>query len=105
PQVEVFEPLPPSAELSSGRPRRVLTVAAGDTERWSYAFRLPERGRFVLGTVYLRAWEPSGLGVREAVQNAPETLNVYPRAAPLRRLPTPLKTHASSGNYVSPLVG
>ena len=105
PQVEVFEPLPPSAELLSGAPRRVLAVAAGETERWSYAFHLPERGRYVLGTVYLRSWEPSGLGVRETVLNAPETLNVYPRAAPLRRLPAPLRTQASSGNYVSPLVG
>ena len=100
-QLEVFEPLAPSAELTSGHPRRVLTAAAGNTERWSYTFHLPERGRYVLGTVFLRAWEPSGLGLQEAVLNAQQTLNVYPRAAPLRRLPTPLRTQASSGNYVS----
>jgi uncharacterized protein (DUF58 family) len=104
-QIEVFEPLPPSGEISSGRPRRVMALAGSATERWSYTFHLPERGRYILGTVYLRCWALSGLHVQEAVLNAPETLNVYPRAAALRRLPAPLMTQASSGNYVSPLVG
>ena len=104
-QVEVFEPLPPSVEISSGRPRRVMALAEGATERWSYTFRLPERGRYVLGSVYLRSWAPSGLHLHETAMSAAETLNVYPRAVPLQRLPAPLMTQASSGNYVSPLVG
>ena len=105
PQVEVFEPLPPSAELTSGRPRRVLAVPPGDTERWSYDLHLPERGRYVLGTVYLRAWEPSGLGVLEAVLNAPETstsIRAPRRSDACRRRSGP---RPRPGNYVSPLVG
>lgn len=105
PQVEALEPLPPSAERLSGSNRTVLALAAGETARWSYELRFPERARVTLGTVHLRFWEPSGLGVHEAVHRDPKALHVYPRAAPLRRLPAPLRTQASVGNYVSPLVG
>jgi uncharacterized protein (DUF58 family) len=105
PQVEALEPLPPSAEAVSGHSRTVRALAAGETARWSYDLRLPERGRFTLGTVHLRFWEPSGLVVREVVHRDPKTLHVFPQAAPLSRLPAPLRTQASAGNYVSPLVG
>jgi uncharacterized protein (DUF58 family) len=104
-QVEALAPVPPSAAVVSGHARTVRALAAGETARWSYEVRLPERGRFTLGTVHLRFWEPSGLVVGEAVERDPRTLHVYPRAAPLRRLPVPLRTQASAGNYVSPLVG
>jgi uncharacterized protein (DUF58 family) len=104
-QVEALEPLPPSAEVVSGHARTVRSLGAGETARWSYELRLPERGRLILGTVHLRFWDPSGFLVREAVHHDPKTLLVYPRAAPLRRLPVPLRTQASAGNYVSPLVG
>jgi uncharacterized protein (DUF58 family) len=105
PQAEALEPLPPSAEAVSGHSRTVRALAAGETARWSYDLRLPERGRFTLGTVHLRLWEPSGLVVREVVHRDPKTLHVFPQAAPLSRLPAPLRTQVSAGNYVSPLVG
>ncbi|HXJ78451.1 MAG TPA: DUF58 domain-containing protein [Candidatus Methylomirabilis sp.] len=105
PQIEVFEPLPFSAQVLSGSPRTVRALAAGATARWSYELRFPERGRFTLGNVHLRFWEPSGLSAVETIVRDPKTLHVYPRAAPLRRLPVPLRTQASAGNYVSPLVG
>src|SRR5262249_37035146 len=104
-QVEAFEALPRSAEVVSGHPRTVRALATGETVRWSYEVRLPERGRFTLGTVHLRVWEPSGLRVHETVVQDPKMLHVFPRTAPLRRLPVPLRTQASAGNYVSPLVG
>jgi uncharacterized protein (DUF58 family) len=104
-QVEALEPLPPSAEVVSGAPRTVHTLAPGETARWSYGVRLPERGRFTLGTVHLRFWDLSGLVVGEAVQRDPKTLHVFPRTAPVARLPAPLRTQTSAGNYVSPLVG
>jgi len=105
-QVEALEPLPSSAELLSGRARTVLSLRAGETARWSYELRFPGRGRFTLGTVHLRFWEPSGLEAREAVHRDPKSLHVYPRAEALgRRLPAPIRTQASVGNYVSPIVG
>jgi uncharacterized protein (DUF58 family) len=105
PQVEALEPLPPSAKVLSGHSRVVRTLAAGETARWSYEVRLPERGRFTLGTVHLRCWDPSGLVAGEVTLRDPKTLHVYPRAAPISRLPAPLRTQASAGNYVSRLVG
>jgi uncharacterized protein (DUF58 family) len=105
PQVEALEPLPSSAEVVTAHPRTVRALGAGETAQWRYRIRLPERGRFTLGTVHLRFWEPSGLIVGEAVLRDPKTLHVFPRAAPLSRLPVPLRTQASAGNYVSRLVG
>jgi uncharacterized protein (DUF58 family) len=105
PQLEVLEPLPPSAELLSGSNRTVVAVRAGKPVRWSYELRLPERGRIVLGTLYLRAWDPMGLAVSERVHHDPKVIRVYPPATPVRRVPVPLRTQTSAGNYVSPLVG
>jgi len=105
PQVEVLDPLPASAELASGSNRTVQAVDAGETARWSYELRFPERARLTLGAVHLRFWEPSGLAVLETAHRGATAVRVYPRAAPLRRLPAPLRTQTSVGNYVSPQVG
>jgi uncharacterized protein (DUF58 family) len=105
PQVEAFEPLPPTAETTSGSSRTVLALAAGETARWSYDLRFPERARLSLGTVHLGFWEPSGLGAFEATHRDVKALHVYPRAAPISRLPVPLRTQTSVGNYVSRQVG
>jgi uncharacterized protein (DUF58 family) len=104
-QVEAFDPLPASAAVASGQPRTVHALAPGDTARWSYQLRLPEHGRFTLGTVLLRFWEPSGLVMGESAQRDPKMLHVFPRTTPLSRLPAPLRTQASAGNYVSRLMG
>ena len=105
PQVEALVPLPLSAESPTGSPHIVLSLRAGETARWSYDVRFAERGHFALGNVLLRAWDPSGLGVGEAIHGEPSVVHVYPRAAPLARLPSPRRTRASVGNYVSALVG
>ena len=105
PQVEVFEALPAAAQLLSGSNRAVLALRAGERASWSYEVGFPERARVILGVVHLRAWAPSGLVAVEAVHREPRAVHVYPRAAPLPRLPIPLRTQTSIGNYVSPLVG
>jgi uncharacterized protein (DUF58 family) len=105
PQVEALEALPSSAQTLSGHSRVVRALGAGQSARWSYEIRLPERGRFTLGTVHLRSWEPSGLVAGEVTLRDPKVLHVYPRAAPVSRVPAPLRTQASAGNYVSRLVG
>ena len=104
-QVDVSETLPPEAQVVSGSPRRVLALRTGDTARWTYELRFPERARVSLGRVDLRFWERSGLAVSEDARSDPKPLAVYPPAVPLKRLPVPLRTQASVGNYVSPLVG
>ena len=105
PQVEMFEALPVSAEMRSGASHAVLAVRAGETARWSYELAFPERMRLTLGVVHLRVWQPSGLAALEAVHRSPRAVHVYPRAEPIPRLPAPLRTQTSIGNYVSPLVG
>jgi uncharacterized protein (DUF58 family) len=104
PQVEIFEPLPASVKGASGN-RIVLALDRGQTHRWSYEIRFDARTRVALGTLHLRSWEPSGLGVCEAIHRDPKAVRVYPRPIPLRQLPDPLRTQTSVGNYVAATVG
>jgi uncharacterized protein (DUF58 family) len=103
--IELFEPLPGTVELASGSNRAVFTLGVGQRLQWSYEVRCAGRGRFTLGTVYARIWECSGLRVRETMHLDPKPVRVYPRVAPLRRLPQPRRTQTSVGNYVSPTFG
>ena len=108
-QVEVAQALPPSAVLVSGSARTVLALAAGDSARWSYELELPVAARVVIAAPAVRAWQPSGLGVRDLESGAATAtaavIRVYPRAEPVRRPPQPLRTQTSVGNYVSPHFG
>jgi len=105
PLLELFEPLPSTVALASGDNRAVFTLGAGQGLRWSYELRCAGRGRLTLGTVYARVWGRSGLRVLEARHLDPKPVRVYPRVAPLRRLPQPRRTQTSVGNYVSPTFG
>jgi uncharacterized protein (DUF58 family) len=105
PQVELFEPLPAGLRAAGGGHHVVLALAAGETLRWSYTLACPARLRATLGTVHLRLWSRSGFAHLEAVERDPKPLAVYPRAEPLRRLPAPLRTQTSVGNYVAAVVG
>ena len=104
-QLEILVPLPTSAESLSGPTRAVLALASGETSRSSYEIRFPERGQQSLGTMHVRMWAPSGLLVRESAHAEPSIVHVYPRAVPVGRLPSPQRTRASVGNYVSAFVG
>jgi uncharacterized protein (DUF58 family) len=104
-QVELLEPLPPAVELVKGANRAVFSLAQGQTVRWRYELRCMRRARFTLGTVHLRFWDRSGLRVIEAQCRDLKPVRVYPAIAPLRRLPRPLRTQTSVGNYVAPTFG
>ncbi|HEV8306106.1 MAG TPA: DUF58 domain-containing protein [Methylomirabilota bacterium] len=105
PLLELAEPLPSSVEVVSGLNRAVLALEAGQRGRWTYEVRCRERGHFSLGTVHARIWERSGLRVLEGRHLDPKPVRVYPRVVPLRRVPRPLRTQTSVGNYVSPTFG
>lgn len=105
PIFEVLEFLPAPLELSDGNNRVVLGAAAGGQTSWSYEVRCPTRGRFSLGTFHLRLWERSGLGIAESREMQPKPVFVYPHVVSVRRVPRPLHTQASFGNYVSPRLG
>jgi len=104
-QVELVEPLPPTAELVSGSNRAVFAVDRGQTVSWSYELRCPGRREFSLGLLHLRIWDPSGLRVLETPHLDRKPVRVYPRIEPLRRAPRPLRTQTYVGNYVAPTFG
>jgi uncharacterized protein (DUF58 family) len=105
PLLELFEPLHSTGELASGCNRALFTLELGQRIRWTYDVRGLGRDRFTLGTVHVRLWDRSGLRVHETRHLAAKPVRVYPRIAPLRRLPQPRRTQTSVGNYVSPTFG
>jgi uncharacterized protein (DUF58 family) len=103
--LELLEPLPSGAEVVAGSNRVAHAVEAGHPIRWSYELGWPSRGRATIGSIYLRAWHPSGLRVSEMQHRDPTPIRVYPSVTRIRRLPRPLRTQTSVGNYVSPGFG
>ena len=105
PVIELLEPLPPSARLVSGSNRAVFALQPGQEIRWCYELECRGRGRFTLGTLHVRVWERSGVYLHESCHRGPRAVAVYPRVAPLRRVPQPRRTQTSAGDYVSPAFG
>ena len=103
--VELLGPLPPGAELRSGRRRAMMALRAGDAVEWSYELRFPRRGVHDLGTIAVRARDRLGLRGWEHRHVTPTTVRVYPRIVPLRSLPRPIRTQPSVGDYVSSALG
>jgi uncharacterized protein (DUF58 family) len=105
PLVELLEPLPPRVQVEQGRHHAFFTLRAGEEVRWQFALRCTGRQRLGLVGPHVRVWGPLGLGAAEGRHRAPYTVAVYPRVAPLRHLPRPVRTQTSVGNYVSPAQG
>lgn len=105
PMIEILEPLPAMVELAAGQNRAAFGLRSGQRVRWSYDLRCAGRGRFTLGTVYVRVWERFGYRVHESRHVDPKPICVYPRMVPLRHLPRPCRTQVSMGNYVSTTFG
>lgn len=105
PAIELLEPLPRSARLASGANRAVFALRPGQETRWRYEMECEGRSRFTPGVLHVRVWDGSGLHLHESCHRAPTTVTVYPRVAPLRRVPRPRRTQTSAGDYVSPAFG
>jgi uncharacterized protein (DUF58 family) len=105
PLMEVFEPLPPGCHLASGRNRAMATLRAGRTACWSYDVRCAGRGQHEFGALAIRVWDRWGLRAWEGRHVDRKLLRVYPRIAPVRSLPRPVRTHTSLGDHISPAVG
>jgi uncharacterized protein (DUF58 family) len=105
PIIEVLAALPALVELEASTNRMVLAVHPGVTSEWRFTLRLPARGRFDLGRLYVRISHRSGLAVFEGRCARPQPISVYPHAAPIRHVPRPVRTQFSFGNYVSPRLG
>jgi uncharacterized protein (DUF58 family) len=104
PFLELLEILPRDCDVTSGRPRAVMALRAGQTASFSYEVR-GARGVHDFGTVVVRARDRWGLRAWARRHVDRTRVRVYPRVAPLRSLPRPLRTQTSIGDYVSPALG
>lgn len=105
PCIEVFYKLPVSTKLASGSDRRVLKLAAGESESWTIEVRLLARGHVKLGRFHYRAWDEAGLTAIEGRHDDLRQVKVYPAAVPIRYLPRPERKRSSFGNHVSSKLG
>ena len=74
PAIEILMAVPPLLEVEAGNNRVVLGIAAGGEASWSFQVLCPARGRFDLGELHLRLWDPSGLIVRETRHASAQTV-------------------------------
>jgi len=105
PLVELLEPLPPRVGLERGSSHAFFTLRGGREVRWTFELRGTGRQHLRLDGPHLRLWGPLGLAVAESQHRAAATVAVYPRHAPIRNPPRPLRTQTFVGNYVSPTQG
>lgn len=105
PLVIVVGPLARDVELTRGRHRAATSLRPGETARVSYDVRGAVRGVHDFGTIMVHARDRWGVRAWERRHVAPRLLRVYPRPAPLRSLPRPLRTQTSVGDYVSQALG
>lgn len=105
PLIELHEPLSPLVRLVGGANRRVFTLRRGERTEWRYEVECVRHGRLRFGLVRARLWDRGGLHVLDEEHRDPKFVRVYPRAMPLHRLPRPLRTQTSVGNYVAPTFG
>jgi uncharacterized protein (DUF58 family) len=105
PMIEILTALPPLVEVDRGNNRVVLAAAVGEETGWSFQVVCPARGRFDLGSLYMRCWDRSALSVVESRQAIAQPISVYPFVERVRHVPRPTRTQFSFGNYVSPRMG
>jgi uncharacterized protein (DUF58 family) len=105
PLVEVLEPLPPRAGLEQGSNHAFFTLPTAGAVRWTFVLRGAGRQHLRLDGPLLRLWGPLGLASAETQERVPASVAVFPRPAPVRYLPAPLRTQTFVGNYVSPAQG
>jgi uncharacterized protein (DUF58 family) len=105
PVVILVGPLTRDVELVRGKHRAVLTLGAGERATVAYDVRCPVRGVHDFGTIVVHARDRWGVRAWERRHAERRLLRVYPRVAPLRTLPPPLRTQTSVGDYVSKALG
>jgi len=103
--LELLDPLPRWAEVTSGNNRIVRPLSAGHTERFHYQVRFRRRARVTLGGLRQRWHDPSALVRWEQELPASSELTVRPRATPIAHPVRPVRTQVYMGNYPAPTIG
>jgi uncharacterized protein (DUF58 family) len=105
PLVVLLGPLPRDTKLASGKSRAVMALRPGETASFSYEVRCSVRGVHDFGTIVVQTRDRWGMRAWDRRHVEPRWVRVYPRIAPLRSLPRPLRTQTSIGDYVSRALG
>ena len=103
--LELLDPLPEWAEVTSGNNRIVRPLYAGQPERFHYQVQFRRRARVTLGGLRQRWHDPSALVRWEQVLPASSELTVRPRATPIAHPVRPVRTQVYMGNYPAPTIG
>jgi uncharacterized protein (DUF58 family) len=105
PLVELLPSLPLNFKAARGHNRLLFRVGPGEPVQRSFELRAVTRDRSTIGPLLLRISDRSGLRIREMRLGDSIEVRVHPRVLRVRRLPHPLRTRSSFGNYVSPRAG
>jgi uncharacterized protein (DUF58 family) len=105
PLVVVLGPRPRDIVLAGGAHRAAMALGPGETAGFSYEVRCPVRGVHDFGTIVVQVRDRWGVRSWERRHVESRPLRVYPRVAPVRSLPRPLRTQTSVGDYVSRTLG
>jgi uncharacterized protein (DUF58 family) len=97
PLMELLDLLPRDCVLASGRNRALVALRPGQTTSIRYEARGP-RGAHAFGTIIVRGRDRWGARAWEQRHVDRKIVRVYPRIAPLRSLPRPLRTQTSIGD-------
>ena len=103
--LELLDPLPRWAVVTSGNNRIVRPLYAGHSERFHYQVRFRRRARVTLGGLRQRWHDPSALVRWEQELPASSELTVRPRATPIAHPVRPVRTQVFMGNYPAPTIG
>ncbi len=104
-EVKIEDVVPPGMEIVRGATGVITALDAGDIARLEYTVRTA-RGHFPFDTVRVTAQDRLGLLKKEIRVSAPADLLVYPRAAPIKRLPIrPRRTLIYAGQIPARLGG
>ena len=103
--LELLDPLPRWAVVSSGNNRIVRPLYAGHSEQFHYQVRFRRRARVTLGGLRQRWHDPSALVRWEQELPASSELTVRPRSIPIAHPVRPVRTQVYMGNYPAPTIG
>lgn len=86
PLLEVVDLLPPRSQVTDGTNHLFLTLPQGAVKTLRYRVSFSLKGRYGLGPVVVRNWDPLGLYMEELRIDVPHTMVVSPRLEDLRRV-------------------
>ena len=99
--VEIFENTPPEADVE-GETHEIRHIKRGETVRLEYSLRFPLKGKYSIGAVKLRCFDPMMFWVREFTIDLKDDIEIYVGVEDLKKVRLePTKTKKWLGNINS----